>query len=291
LIAIARIAVSNSEDIMPEILFQKLRANYKTWGSGQPVLLLHSGGSSSAQWDKIAEAMASDYRLVAPDLLGFGATEAWPVCGGLTHDLQADLAAEVIKAERAGAVDVIGHSYGGGTAVRLALRHPELVRSLVLIEPIITRLLKEAGDPLYEVAIQVGKTFIECVDAGRPDLGWERFIDSRNTAGTWARMSDRSKARFLAQSIQTKEGFISNWNNRTTLAECQSIKVPTTVVCSELAIPEDRRLTEILRAAIPKCRYVTVAEAGHMSPLTHPVVVAGIIQRHVRTIRDGGDIA
>jgi hypothetical protein len=109
----------------------------------------------------------------------------------------------------------------------------------------------------------VGRAFVQSVDEGAPARGWEAFIDSRNGAGTWARMSDRSRGRFLAQSEQTRDGFISNWNNTTTLAECRTVRVPTSIVCSELAIPEDRRLTEILHEAIPVNRYLTTPAAGH----------------------------
>ena len=111
-----------------------------------------------------------------------------------------DLVAEVIARECVEPVDVVGHSYGGGTAVRLALRRPELVRSLVLIEPILSRLLLETGDPLYDTAASVGATFIESVKTGRPEDGWKAFIDSRNGEGTWSRMSDKAKERFLVQS-------------------------------------------------------------------------------------------
>ena len=270
---------------MPEIGFCGLRASYETWGRGEAVVLLHSGGASSAQWTKIAELLQEKHGLVAPDLLGFGATEVWPVSGMLTHDLQADLVAEVIKHWDGGPADIVGHSYGGATAVRLKLRYPHLVRSLVLIEPIITRLLQEAGDPLYETAIQTGIFFIESFDRGWPEKGWERFIDSRNGAGTWAGMSDRSKARFVAQSAQTKEGFISNRNNTTTLADCRAIDVPTTIVCGARTTAEDRRVTEIMRDAVAGCRYELIADAAHMSPLTHPEKVAGIIQRHLESAR------
>lgn len=270
---------------MLEITFEGLRASYRLWGSGnETIILLHSGGSSSAQWEKIAEALPAGLSIIAPDLIGFGDTEPWPVPGALTHDLQADLTAAVIGAAGFKAVHVVGHSYGGGTAIRLAVRHPEMVRSLVFIEPIITALLRESNDPLYEKAMQIGRTFVQSVMDGAPERGWEVFIDSRNGNGTWARMSDRSKGRFLLQSQQTREGFISNWNNKTTLAECRAIHFPTTIVCSEFAIPEDRRLTEILRDAISGSRYETIAEAGHMAPLTHPEAVAENIKRHLACV-------
>ena len=270
---------------MSEITFEGLRASYRLWGSGkEAIVLLHSGGSSSAQWEKIADALPAEFSIIAPDLIGFGDTDPWPVTDALTHDLQSDLTAAIIGTAGYNWVHVVGHSYGGGTAIRLAVRHPELVRSLVLIEPIITSLLRESNDPLYEKAMQIGRTFVQSVKDGAPERGWEVFIDSRNGNGTWARMSERSKGRFLSQSQQTREGFISNWNNKTTLSECRAIKFPTTIVCSEFAIPEDRRLTEILRGAISGSRYVTIAEAGHMAPLTHPGAVAENIKRHLTRV-------
>ncbi|QQS12651.1 MAG: alpha/beta fold hydrolase [Rhodospirillales bacterium] len=141
---------------MREIVFNGALVRYRTWGEGAAVALLHSGGSSSAQWERIAPALAPVRTVIAPDLLGFGATEAWPAKGALTHDLQADMVAEVVRAAiGAGAIDIVGHSYGGATATRLALRHPELVRSLVLIEPVISHLLRDAGDPLYPASVEV----------------------------------------------------------------------------------------------------------------------------------------
>jgi lipase len=93
--------------------------------------------------------LQGQHKIIAPDLIGFGRTGAWPRSGELTHDLQAELVAALIGEEGGGAVDVVGHSYGGAVAVRLALRRPELVRTLVLVEPVLTLLLREAGDPLF----------------------------------------------------------------------------------------------------------------------------------------------
>ena len=266
---------------MYTLKFRGLTVSYEIWGSGEPIILLHSGGSSSAQWEKSAAALAPAYELIAPDLFGFGNTDAWPERGGLTHDLQAVLVAAVLHTLGKAQTHVVGHSYGGGTAMRLIVRHPGLVRSLCLFEPILPALLEEAKDPLSEAAMEIGRTFVKSVDEGVPERGWEAFIDSRNGPGTWARMSERSRSRFVAQSQQTREGFISNWNNTTTLAECRAVQVPTTVACSESAIPVDRRLTELLHEAIAASRSISIPQAGHMAPLTHPEAVADIIGQHV----------
>ena len=244
-------------------------------------MLLHAGGASSAQWERVAEALGPGRLLVAPDLLGNGGTEPWPHAGALTHDLQAELVAEVIDATADGPVDIVGHSYGGATAVRLAVNCPEKVRSLVLVEPILNYLLGESGDPLFEDSERVAKSFVAHVDRGQPELGWAEFIDRRNGEGTWARLSDKRRALFLAQSRQGRESFISNLNNRTTLAECRAIRAPMTVACGGETTAPDRRTSEVLRDAVADAHYEIMTGAGHMSPLTHPVDVARIVRGHL----------
>lgn len=266
---------------MTEISFRGVRVFYQAWGQGDPLVLLHSGGSSSGQWQKVGEDLASRYRMIAPDFLGFGASSVWTEPGGLTHDLQADLVAEVIGREANAPTDIVGHSYGGATAIRLFMRRPDFVRSLVLIEPIVSWLLKDVGDPLFEQSVGLAHAFISSVRAGRAEEAWELFVDNSNGTGTWARLSDKTRVRLLAQSDQTVEGFISNLNNHTTIAECQRIEVPTTIVCGANTRAPDRRTTELLKDAILGSHYELIAGAGHMSPFTHPGDVSRIVVSHL----------
>jgi pimeloyl-ACP methyl ester carboxylesterase len=268
-----------------EISFRGVRAFYRTWGQGPPLILLHAGGSSGAQWTKTGDALADTHTLIAPDLISFGTSEPWPEAGGLTHELQADLVADIIETESTTPLDIVGHSYGGSTALRLALRRPELVRSLMLIEPNVSWLLKDANDPLYEEGISIANTFIASVQAGRPEVGWEYFIDGRNGAGTWARMSDQSRARFLAQSERVQEAFISNLNHQISRAECGRIGVPVTVACGALTTPTDIRISELVRDAITQAHYEIIPDAGHMSPFTHPFDIARLVQEHLERCR------
>jgi pimeloyl-ACP methyl ester carboxylesterase len=272
---------------MPEIAFRGIRAFYDSWGEGPSLLLLHAGGSSSSQWKKVGEYLSKDRRLIAPDCIGFGGTESWPEPGALTHDLQAELVAQVLKSEAVEQIDIVGHSYGGASAVRLFLRCPQKVRSLVLIEPIMSWLLNDAGDPLYEDSVRVAKFFIGCVDSGRNEEGWEAFLDSRNGAGTWSRLSDKARDRFLSSTRNTKEGFISNLNNHTSLRDCHSINVQTTIVCGAETTAPDRRTTELLKDVISDAAYHVIPGAAHMSPFTHPAEVAHIIATHLQQRKRG----
>src|SRR3712207_9071549 len=116
--------------------FRGVPVHREAWGAGPPLLMLHAGGSSGAQWQRAASFLQDRRRVVAPDLIGFGKTGAWPRAGGLTHDLQADLVATLIEDDGGGAVDGVGHSYGGPTAGPLALRRPGPVPLPLLVGPV-----------------------------------------------------------------------------------------------------------------------------------------------------------
>lgn len=268
---------------MPWLEHSGFTAHYVERGHGDPVVLLHAGASSARQWRKISPHLEQRYRLLAPDLIGFGDTPPWAGPDDLTHDDQAALVRALIDANDERPVHLVGHSYGGATAVRVVLAAPAEVRSLVLIEPIMTPLLPQAGEAdLFEEYRTFAERFIAQVDGGRGEAAMRFFIDHRNGAGTWDATGDEGRARLVAVASQTADAFKSNLNNPTTLADCKSITKPTLIICGEHTTAPERLVTRILADLIPERRYVTVEGAGHMSPLTHPHDIAPLIDSHLR---------
>lgn len=267
---------------MPDFDFQGHTVHYEVAGDGTPLVMLHCGGSSGRQWDKVGECLGGGFRRIAPDFFGFGATSRWGDGPTLSHDDQAALVAAVMQRESVGRAHVIGHSYGGACAVRLYLACPERVESLVLIEPVLTNLIREAGDTeLHKEGFDVAYRFLELAEAGQDEAAWREFIDHHNGPGKWGGLSDGARTRFLAQTAPTADGFHSNIGNPTTLADCRRVAAPATILCSETTAPYNRRVTEILRDEIPGSEWIEIAGAGHMSPLTHPEAVAGLIAGHL----------
>ncbi|WP_373307511.1 alpha/beta fold hydrolase [Micromonospora lutea] len=107
---------------------------------GVPVLLVHGNCSSAAFWEPLVRRLPETMRVVAPDLRGYGATQTAPVDAsrGLT-DFADDVAALLdepgLFAEGARPV-VVGHSLGGGVAMRLLVDHPDRVAGLLLAAPV-----------------------------------------------------------------------------------------------------------------------------------------------------------
>ena len=155
------------------------------------------------------------------------------------------------------------------------------MRSLVLVEPLLSTLLRDAGDPLFDEYRGMAEAFVSHARDGRGEEAWALFLDYRNGPGTWAGMAEKARARFLGQTPEAIEGFMSNFSNPTTLQDCRRMAVPTTVVRGEATTAPDRRVAELLGGANPACRSATIAAAGHMSPLTHPEELARIISDHL----------
>jgi pimeloyl-ACP methyl ester carboxylesterase len=109
-----------------------LRVNLIDAGSGDPVLLLHGWPQNNRMWRELIPRLERRYRLLAPDLRGFGLTEA-PGSGydGETFARDQIALLDALEIER---VRVIGHDWGGWTTMLLGLLHPERVERMVVID-------------------------------------------------------------------------------------------------------------------------------------------------------------
>src|SRR6202162_3562598 len=100
-------------------------------GKGPPLFLFHSLLSDRASFDAIAPRLSRSFRVIVPELPGFGGSSA--VSGGLAG--VADRMAEAVK-DAAGGEDaiVLGNGYGGFVALQMAIRHPGIATRLVLAD-------------------------------------------------------------------------------------------------------------------------------------------------------------
>jgi len=113
------------------------RLHLSEWGAGHPVLMLHGGGpgaSGASNYAKNVEALARYFRVLVPDLPGYGRSSR----GVDRQDPFGDLAGAMLgllDGLGIGAAHVIGNSLGGAVALRMALDAPARVSSLVLMGP------------------------------------------------------------------------------------------------------------------------------------------------------------
>jgi len=104
---------------------------YQEHGSGQPLILLHGGLGMGEMYAPILPLLVKERRVITVDLQGHGHTA--DVDRPLRFQTVADDIAGLIGHLGLAQADVMGYSFGGATALRLAIQHPQLVRRLVLV--------------------------------------------------------------------------------------------------------------------------------------------------------------
>lgn len=109
------------------------RLHYRSWGSseGEPIILLHGGGTDSSTWEATAAILSRSWRVYAPDLRGHGKSE-WP--GEYSLELMRDDVLTLMDELGLARASFVGHSMGGMVAYLITLDRPEKVRRLVLEE-------------------------------------------------------------------------------------------------------------------------------------------------------------
>jgi pimeloyl-ACP methyl ester carboxylesterase len=103
---------------------------YETLGSGRPMVLLHGGLGSGEMFGPILPALAAEHQVINVDLQGHGRTA--DVDRPLSYPRMADDTAAAVRHLEIEQLDVLGYSLGGAVALELAIRHPDLVRKLVV---------------------------------------------------------------------------------------------------------------------------------------------------------------
>ena len=127
--------MTTNPEIGKSILANGIQTNYHEHGQGEPVLLIHGSGpgvTGWANWRLTIPALAEKFRVIAPDIVGFGYTERpvdvqYNMETWLNHILGFMDALGIEKAH------VIGNSFGGGLALAMAIRVPHRVGRLVLM--------------------------------------------------------------------------------------------------------------------------------------------------------------
>lgn len=107
-----------------------LRMYYEIHGSGQPLILLHGAYMTIDMMGPLLSGLAGTHRVIAVEQQGHGRTA--DIDRPITYEQMADDTAALARHLEVGTADVVGFSMGGGVALQLAIRHPELVRRLVV---------------------------------------------------------------------------------------------------------------------------------------------------------------
>lgn len=247
-------------------------------GDGERVIFLPAVGSNGAQWRGVVRRLAARVHALMPDLVGEGSgTWPRPDAGALLDEEEALLAALL---DRVGRAHVVGHSYGGFLAMRLAARHPSRVRSLVLVEPIAFGLLEREGPAAERDEIRaVERACAEALAAGDAASAAASFVNYWSGAAVFAALPELSQRAVAAVMPKICRG----WREVVAADEPQiPATIPATLVCGARSPSPTRWIARRLAAGAR--HLVELDGAGHMSPITHPDALARAVDAHLASV-------
>lgn len=250
------------------------------------VVLLHSSGASSRQWEALHARLRPDFDVHPIDLYGHGAQVPWTQPRPLTVHDEAALMLPLL--ERVHGAHVVGHSYGAAVALHLAAARPELVHSLALFEPVLFNLLTREdpqGLATTEV-VDVAQSLRRLVGSGRAAAAAEHFVDYWARGAAWAGMSERQQHTVTARMPVVVQHFEALFAAPLSREDAARLTMPMLVLSGARSTAAALRVATLLRALLPDAQHATLPGIGHMGPITHADEVNAHVLRFLAAARD-----
>jgi pimeloyl-ACP methyl ester carboxylesterase len=260
-----------------DVIVRHRRIRYVDVGSGPVLVLVHGQGGSWAWWLRVLLPMAEEFRVIALDLPGFGASD--PIgSGDVIAEQVATLKGLLDHLQLAKAV-IVGHSMGGLSTIEMACIHPERVSALVLVDaggaPIGARRLAWIirGFRVFNVLFKptwVGQSVVR--------TPWLRSAFFSSAVADPRTISAELASRIVPQ--MASHGFITTL--RAAAVAVGEVTVET-VPCSTLVIwgARDRILPvddgRKLASRIPDARFLTLPDVGHCPMLEVPSTFSRLV--------------
>lgn len=259
------------------VLQRDSQTHWRVLGDG-PVgaVALHCSLAHSGSWSGLSRALPG-LCITAPDLPAHGRSADWDGVSDLHSD-----ATRIAKdhLERSGPAHLMGHSFGAVVALRLAIESPELVRSLILFEPVLFAAARSAGSP--EFAAHIART----APVEKATMAGDKHKAARIFHGIWGvgeRFEDMAEARqaYIADRIhliKAQNGtLVDDAAGLLGFTRLESVAAPALLIEGARSPGViDAINTELVRR-LRHVRRAKVEGAGHMLPISHPVECARLV--------------
>lgn len=247
---------------MPRIRCNNINLHYEVNGDGQPLLLIHSLGSSARDWELQVTEFSKTYQVITFDLRGHGQSDKPP--GPYSMPLFSSDTAGLLKALGVESAHVVGLSLGGGIAFQLAIDSPALVRTMIIVNSAPELVVRTFKDQLgiwqrFAIVRLLGMRRMGEVLSKRLFPKTEHAPLRATFVERWAENDPRAYQNAMRAMI--------GWS---VMDKLGSIRCPTLVVSADQDYTPVA-LKEGYTKLMPNARLVVIPDTHHATPIEQPV--------------------
>lgn len=257
---------------MPRVRVHSVTLHYELTGSsGLPLVLVHGSWGDHHNWDAVVPLLARSFRVLTYDRRGHSPSERLPGQGSIHEDV-VDLEALL---QHLGLVPahIAGNSFGASIVLKLAVKRPDLFRSLIIHEPPLIGLLAAnvALQPVLQEVNQRVNTVVNLLVSGDTAGGTKQFVETIAFGpGGWDQLPDVTQRTFLLNAptwldeVQEQDAFTVD------LSDLSSFRHPALTSYGELSPPFFLPIMRAIHECLPRAQMYHFPGAGHVPHVTHP---------------------
>jgi len=251
-------------------------------GDGETtVIFVHCSSGSYKEWRFALEDYSRNNKVIAPDLLGYGANPIWPSPVNPHSVDDVALLHSLIPKDRP--YHLIGHSYGAVICLEAARQLASEARppaSLFLIEPPAVYLLRNSSTH-WATFLKVSSKCRSAVAQGYFAKAARAFMAYWIGHWAWLLTPRQQKSKIIASMGKVAYEFSLLYEKEATFADYSLLICPTTLVSGSRSPRMVTALNASLLTHLPKARHKLIKGAGHMSPYTHSHIVRELLDEHL----------
>ena len=262
---------------MPIFKLNSRKMSYDDYGSGPLILLLHGSPGTAKSWEPVGKRLAGRFRVIAPDLPGYGETSPQSV-GAPPEVGYAGLLIEGLM-HKVGVPQIMaGYSYGGVVALNLASRGGIPFRKLILFEPVALKILPLAGElEAFKKASVVFEDYISSFEKGNQQA-IQKMVDFWFGPGAFDKLPPKSVSYLINETPANIRDVQATFREHYSTNTLPKIPFPVEVIVGDHSPETTLQIGQAIANLVRTGRLRKIKDANHAMITTHIDAVARIIE-------------